>query len=488
MKTRLPVWLLLAAGLTASAQTSERNVWPFWVGQEEPASGQVASSQTLGPLFFQRQLPAGGRQEGLRPLYLHTVLADRETSHLLYPFFTWERRGGDTNFSFFQLVNDRRRADDSGRAVRGFDVWPFYFSRDTGDPATSYRALLPFGGEIKNRFGKDRLTWTLFPLYFHTEKGAQHTTTWLWPIVRSVGGDGHYGFEVWPLAGERGREGDYQRQFFLWPLVYNHRSRLGDPVPEEKTGFLPFYARATGPGQRSETFLWPFFGYIDRTQPTRYHETHYLWPFLVQGRGEHKTVNRFAPFYTHSVVKGYDKTWVLWPLWRQARWDADGVAQEKTQLLFFLYWSLEQRSLANPAAAPAAKRHLWPLYSAWDNGAGRRQVQLLSPFEVFFPNNDPVRQLYSPLFALYRFDQRAPGDTRWSLLWGAATSRRTATEREFHLGPLYGSRSTPAEQRITLGAGLLSWRRPAGAARWTFSFFDFPSASASPGPATTASP
>ena len=30
-----------------------------------------------------------------------------------------------------------------------------------------------------------------------------------------------------------------------------------------------------------------------------------------------------------------------------------------------------------------------------------RQFQLLSPLEVFFQDNEPVRRAYSPLFAVY---------------------------------------------------------------------------------------
>jgi hypothetical protein len=194
---------------------------------------------------------------------------------------------------------------------------------------------------------------------------------------------------------------------------------------------------------------------------------------LVQGRGDDHHVNRWAPFFSHSVVKGCEKTWLLWPLLRQAKWTDGDIAQERTQFLIFLLWSHEQRSVSRPQAAPASKRHFWPLASVWDNGAGRRQVQILSPLEVFFPGNEPVRELYTPLFALYRHDQRAPGDTRWSLLWGAVSRTASPALREFHLGPLYGSRRDESGARITLGAGLLSWRRPAGATQWRFSLFDF---------------
>jgi hypothetical protein len=105
------------------------------------------------------------------------------------------------------------------------------------------------------------------------------------------------------------------------------------------------------------------------------------------------------------------------------------------------------------------KRHLWPLFSQWDNGAGQRQFQLLSPLEVFFPNSDPIRQVYTPLFALYRYDQRAPGDTRHSFLWSLISWRNSPEEKEFHLGPL-------------------GWRRDADYPQGRFFFFASPAHSA----------
>lgn len=217
---------------------------------------------------------------------------------------------------------------------------------------------------------------------------------------------------------------------------------------------LPFYTRDTAPGYVSENYAWPFFGYTHRTDPYRYDERRYFWPFLVQGRGDQRRVNRWGPFYTHSVIKGYDKTWFAWPLFRHARWTDNGIAQEQNQVLWFLYWSLTQRSTTNPAAAPAHKTHLWPLFSSWDNGAGQRQLQVLSPFEVFFPTNEPVRQLWSPLTAIYRYDQRAPGDTRGSILFSLVSWKNSPTGREFHLGPL-------------------AWSRAPGTGPWKFSLFDF---------------
>ena len=145
-------------------------------------------------------------------------------------------------------------------------------------------------------------------------------------------------------------------------------------------------------------------------------------------------------------------------------------------MLYFLYASVEQRSLSNPNAAPAEKVHLWPLLSAWDNGAGRRQYQFPSPLEVFFPGNDLVRQTWTPLFALYRYDERAPGEARTSLLWDGVTWETSAREAraEFHLGPLLSVQSHAAAHRIALLNGVIGIRRNSGERTWRLFWLDFP--------------
>jgi hypothetical protein len=260
----------------------------------------------------------------------------------------------------------------------------------------------------------------------------------------------------------------------------------GTPARRD-VGVLPFYAASSGPGYVSETYLWPFFGYTERTLPAPYRETRYLWPFWVQGQGDGRHVNRWGPFYTHSVIKGYDKQWVAWPLYRQARWVDEGIERERRQLLYFLYWHEEQRAAGRPQSPVAELTHVWPFFSGWDNGAGRRQWQLFSPLEVFFPGNAKVRQTWSPLFAVARHDQRAPGHTRTSLFWNAVTAESQAQEQrsEFHLGPLLSVSRAGGERRIAVGNGLFGFHRAAGGG-WRVFWWDYPARAASA--ATTAQP
>ncbi len=477
-----PFRLIVLAGLTGAlwvrAEPSERNYWPVVVEQTAPASAggrTVEAWQGGGPLFFGKKLEGGGRAGGFRPFYVwqensadHTADTD-----FLYPLLTHRESEIDRRWSLFNLVNFAGPRGAAAGGTRHFDVWPFYFSRDTGNPATSYHAVFPLHGAMLDRLGYSRISWTLFPVYARFEHAGVIRTSVPWPFVRIVSGDGNHGFALWPLFGWEAKAGVYDNRFYLWPLIYRNESRVGTPVPDVKFGVLPFYTRETSAAARSENFLWPFFGYTHRIAPYRYDETRWLWPFLVQGRGDDRRVNRWGPVYTHSNIKGDDKRWVLWPLFRQEQWTETGLVQTKTQVVYFLYWSLRQRSAARPALPAAQKTHLWPLFSYWDNGAGRRQLQLLSPFEVFFPDNEPVRRAYTPLLALYRFDRRPAGDVRVSLLWDAITWRRSASGREFHLGPLLRITSGPDRRRVALGGGLIGLRRDPGASAWKWFLFDF---------------
>jgi len=461
--------LCAALLLTVTARGDEENLWPIYVRRTAGETGAV-STQWLGPLIYTESDPEASY--GLRPLFQQAHSGDTAHGNALFPLFTWKRQGEYRRFSFFMLANADTDNENAARPDNHFDFWPIYFSRKAPDPADSYRAVFPLGGTVKNRLGKDRIDFVLFPLYAHTEKDERRVTHAPWPFLRFISGEGHHGFEFWPLFGRNVHDGDYNHQFYLWPLIYKSTDHLAEETPDVRLGVLPFYARDTGPGYIRETWGWPFFGYTHRTAPYRYDEKRYFWPFLVQGRGDDRFVNRWGPFYTHSIVKGMDKTWYLWPVYRTQRWEDDGVAQERNQLLLFVYWSLTQHSLTNPAAAPARKTHLWPLFTAWDNGAGQKQVQVLSPFEVFFPHSEPVRQLWSPLFAFYRYERKPDTSIRHSLLWSAITYRRSPGATEFHLGPLFSVHADAERRRLALGNGIIGLHRPAGTG-WRLFLFDF---------------
>lgn len=476
--------LIAFLGLTGlcciPAGAEEHNYWPLAVTQTVPdksPAGPGRAWQAVGPLFFGQTTADGNSSGGFRPFFVYEKDAADHTSEsdFLYPLLSRRADATSSRWSLLELVNFQRPkpAAPPGERERSLDVWPFYFSRDTGDPATSYHALFPLQGTVINRFGDDRISWTLFPFYGRFERHGVTTTTVPWPIVKILHGEGNHGFTVWPLVGWRAKAGAYREQYYLWPLIYKNEAKLWQPKPEVNLGVLPFYARDESADALSETYAWPFFGYTHRTAPYRYDESRWFWPLLVQGRGDDRRINRWAPFYTHSNIKGDDKQWVLWPVYRRERWTDAGLTETKTQFVYFFYWSLRERSATNPRLPSAQKTHLWPIFSYWDDGARHRQFQLLSPLEVFFQDNEPVRRAYSPLFAVYRYERFAPGDSQTSFLWNAVTWRRSPVRREFHLGPLFSVATGSAHGRIALLNGLIGLRREVHQGPWRLFLFDF---------------
>jgi hypothetical protein len=478
--------VLAVAGLAIVASTgwlgaAESNGWPLRVSRTDVTTNRTVFN-AFGPVQFETSEPEIGSIRGFRPFWDETRSADgtQVTGSLLYPLVHWatDEDSGHRSWTMFNLVNFAQSSTDG---TSGFDIWPFYFSRQTGDPETSYRALMPLYGDVAQRFSQDRFNWLLFPLYGRFEKGDTVTTTTPWPFIKTITGDGHRGFEFWPLGGHREEIGVSKESFGLWPLLYRQETGLDTATPSLSAGVLPFYAIDRQPGYLSETYLWPFFGYVDRTAPYRYHARHYLWPFWVQGRGDGRRVNRWAPFYSHSRIKDLDKTWVMWPLWQHATWTDSQRLHERRQLLYFLFNETTQHDRFNPDLAPARKTHLWPLFSSWDNGAGQKQFQMFSPIEVFLPHQERTRRLWSPLFAIYRINQTAPGHTRHSLFWDALTYARDdgAETREFHLGPLVEYHANAQGTRIGFLTGIFGLQRATSQRVWQ-PYFGRHSASASP--------
>lgn len=471
----------------------EQNGWPFIVRHHDAATHTDAWT-AAGPFLFRRPLADadGNTARGFRPFWvqLDNPQGELRSGYFLYPLFSYSADATTYKWSVFELIRrwDRRAGAPPPTSTldqnREFEIFPFWFSRQAGSPDLTYKALFPIHGTIKNKLSFENLSWTLFPFYVRNEKKGVVTTSTPWPIIRVTRGAAH-GWGVWPIFNYVERPDGSRYETYLWPFGFNsiRQPSPDDPPgtpPRRDVGVLPFYTKSTGPGYINEDYAWPFFGYTDRATPKRYSERRYFWPFFVQGRGDERYINRWGPFYTHSVIKGYDKRWVLWPLLRQAEWSNDGaITHTRTQLLYFIYWNEQQRLARRPEAPAAELTHVWPLFSEWDSGNGRRQWQFLSPLEVFFPGNEKVRHVWSPFFALARYERRAAGDERTSLLWNAITwEQRPQEERsEFHLGPLLGVTRHGPEKRVSVGRGLFGFTR--GPDRgWRMFWLDFPAKSA----------
>lgn len=429
---------LLAFARVASADPVLRwSAWPGPVFWEDAATGEGIRTQAVGPIY-ERMLRPEETVRTIRPFWIdyhtHGDYLTEGHSHVLYPLFSQRRfRDGKAN-SFLYLLRFGHSGDDGVPGFRRRELFPIYFDYRTDDPETSYRALFPIHGTLRNRLFYDRLSWTLFPLYSEWERNEVVNHSVVWPFIRWRTGGEHRGWAFWPLHGYFEKPGVYEHRYALWPFYYNYRDFEPEKEARHRFGVLPFYTRESRPDYISEIYLWPFFGYTDRQDPD-YHEIRYFWPFLVQGRGERTYVNRWAPVYTHSIRRGIDKKWVLWPLYNERAYMEADLEVRVQRVLYILYWRMTQEHPDFPEAGRASKTHLWPLYSHWNGGDGQEQFQLLSPLQVWFPKNRKVRDLYDPLFALYRYRQEEETRTH-NFLFSLLIYQSQPEQNRLSVGPL----------------------------------------------------
>jgi hypothetical protein len=443
------------------------NYWPVSVKESQTEPHQE-ETHILGPILEESEMNSD-TMHALRPLYLDRNFPETEKfeSHWLYPFFSYYETPSKTNWKMLGGLANGLDADyGDNHELSKFEIWPLYWSYQTGKPESSYRAVFPFYGTLKNRLFFSKIRWRVFPLYTEFEKKDFTDYVILYPFIRYRCGNDNTGLGIWPLGGHFEKEGSYSNTYALWPLFYNNYSHLEREIPTHNFGVLPFYSSDTAAGLKSETFLWPFFGYTNETDPRpEYHEIRYFWPFVVQGRGDEKYINRIAPFYSNLQRENYEKTWYLWPLWRNEVRVDRGLDIDRNQLLWFIWWDEQQDGINQDFHAQ--KSHLWPLFSYWDDGQGTVQFQTISPFEVFMPHDQEVRDLWSPLFAIYRYES-TPESTSHSLLWDLLSVKTEENGYDFYLGPLFESSRNEENRKISFLSGLIEYNKSQGESNTSF--------------------
>lgn len=440
--------LVLLAAASALFTTGLRaeliNFWPAYVVEENSVHGRPDFGASMGPIFADIRLQ-DRKILSIRPLWTRFSYENTDSSHwhVLYPVANWYERPGVSYGHVLNLIRYRHQEETS---MVQFEVFPFFFYRDGDQVPKRTLALWPVAGVIHNRLFRDEIAFAAWPLLVRTRKGDETRVHFPYPFLRYHYGPHSSGFGIWPLFGKFQRENDYANWWALWPVLYSYKDKLDREQPRVRLGAWPFYHHESDAGMHSHNWVWPFFGYTREYDPRPvYSENRYFFPFLVQGRGDEKYINRWLPLFSDESSPGYSKQWYLWPLLKREKRQDGAVVRDITTLLYF-FARHEVQDLGDTKARLGT---VWPLFSFWDDGRGRSQLQALDPLTIFFPSNQVIKQNWSPLFAVYRWDQR--GDNRrHSLLWDLIT---------LELDPEQGN-------RFTFGP-LLDWKTGGSGIEWS---------------------
>ncbi|NJC86946.1 MAG: hypothetical protein FIB02_00185 [Desulfuromonas sp.] len=446
--------LLFAAGSAWAGEATVFTLWPL-VDYRSDSDTDYRTLHILGPLI-KLETKSDELEYAVRPfLYRAADDAGFSQTEVLYPLAV-ERSQPDADFfNTLHLLNydfgDRERGSSNQ-----FYLFPFLFYGE--DPERgSYAAVFPFGGLLYDWFGRDRITFALFPLYSHTETETAQTDHILWPIFSRTTGERESGFAFWPLYGQSRKDGVYQKKFFLWPFCFSERTGLDTGAPMTRLAVLPFWFEQESRDYSQQTVLWPFFSWTqDRAR--EYEQWDAPWPLVRVTMGTSRHGLRLLPFYADETIEARRKRWFLWPVYQIEDINTEFLARQRHRVLFFLYSDLLERKL--DTGAEKRRIDFWPLFGYQrENGVSRfNALALLDPF---FPENEAIERSWSPLWRVYQQRWDSQGNLVVSVLWNLYWHERRGDHLALELFPLFDYREDQTKTRLRLLKGVVSLRSEA---------------------------
>ncbi|SDM66907.1 hypothetical protein SAMN05660860_02972 [Geoalkalibacter ferrihydriticus] len=429
--------LVGGAGVALSAVEEDDRIFTLWPLLDYRSSPQVdyASLRVLGPLFkYERKGPEV--EYGLRPLFFRAQ--DRDSglriSEYLYPVASSRHEDEQSYFQFLRLYETDLDRREQGRGDQ-FTLFPFLFYGEDEERG-KYFAFFPIGGKIYNRFWRDEIRFTLFPLYGYTQKDGTEITNILWPIYARIEGKNETGVKFWPLYGRSEKEGVYRKRFAIWPFYFNEHLGLDGENPRHRRGVFPFYLAQDSPVRSQKTWLWPFFSHIV-DQERDYEEWNLPWPLVRHAQGSYKESRKFLPFYSYERTGVLERRWVVWPIYLHSRLTTEDLVRERGRVLFFLFSNLEERLILEDEQDYTRLKRvaLWPLFN-YERRMGVSHFSTLALLEPFFPDHDSIRRNWSPLWSVYQSKWDTHGNQISSLLWNLYWKERRGEDLAYELFPL----------------------------------------------------
>jgi hypothetical protein len=471
------VWLANPV-LTASAQTNDEFIFGPAFSQFQLTLQSGYRDEAAGPLYYSQQ-SEGVTQFALPPFYCQTITPDVGWTEweIFYPVIDYRRFGSEYRLEIGEMLSFSGGNTEREQGVHKFTLFPIYFRLRSPDTNLNYTAVVPFGGEIKNRLFRDDIKFVLFPLYSETRKRDVVTDNYLYPIFHVRRGDHMTGWQVWPLTGVEHKtptsftnnfdevsvvEG-YDHFFAVWPFYLASRSGLGTTNPATRLTILPFYNRLRSPSRDETSYGWPIGCNSINDREHGYVEHDLLWPFVVRAEGS-KKVTRYFPFYSRAHNLSLESDFYAWPIYKFNRLESEPLDRKRMRILFFLYSDTVEK---NTQSREFKRRvDFWPLYTFHRDMDGNRRLQVLAPLEPLFPNNRTVTREYSQVWSLWRAEHNArTGAASESLLWN-----------------LYRHETTTGAKKFSLLFGLFQYQSTTRGASWRVAYCDFGKKAVQPPP------
>ncbi len=435
--------LLLFSLTVAPVQAVGSTLVTAWPVLDYRADEQIhyQSLHLFGPVL-KHETAAGEAVTALRPLFHRRSDTDGSSQlDVLYPLWSYRTASDNTRFNAIHLLSGDFGSRESGSSNR-FHLFPFLFYGSEKEQG-GYFGFFPLGGTIKGWFGRDEITFALFPLYSRTFQKGRRTDNLLWPVFARISGEEEAGFKVWPLYGQSRKTGVYKKRFFLWPIFFSEENGLNTDTPVRKRAAWPLYISSESPKESYHSVLWPFFS---RKQAYRksYTEWNFLWPLIRVTNGETRHGVRFLPFYADETAAAHRNRWFGWPLYKIEETRTERFQRRRHRVLFFLYSDLKEEQLLTGEE----KRRIafWPLFS-YSRKQGVSHLHLFSLLEPFFPENRGIEASWAPLWRFYQQKWDDQGNRIVSLFWNFYWQEKRGDALAWELFPLFEYRRNEIRER-----------------------------------------
>lgn len=368
-----------------------------------------ATIPSIGPFYSYHSSPEK-TEWALRPLVSKYV--DKKEGiceyQFLYPLGRYKRSGEGRTVQFIPFVKSKKCFHEENKTTSS-EYFPFFWGKTKkGEP---YGGFFPFYGSLKERFGRDRMTFVLWPLYSSSHDEGTSTYKFLWPFFTYIKGKNSKGFRIWPLYGQDKKEGIYSKSFILWPFFIRQRTDLDTDNPKSFFAVFPLYVSTKTPSERSRTILFPLFTFYERERDN-FRQRTYPWPILSYAKGDDYESRNVLPLYSYQNKKNSKNFYILWPIYKHQIEN-----DEKTDTITdrFLLINKYERTHFKQGNKKAKILRLWPVFYYRQS----KQGDIKFDFPAIIPIDDEgFERNYGPLLRIYEYRKDYQGCEQSRFLWG----------------------------------------------------------------------
>ncbi len=388
------------------------NFWPFLVFSKNKLTS-YKRLEILGPFFYKY---SGTKENGtsIRPVVSWVSIFQEKRAFFLSPLGIYRSDPESKTLKLVPLVSQtspKRSSEREAERGKHLDFFPFFWGKTSKNQ--SYGGFFPFYGKLRERFGKEEITFILWPLYTEVKYEDYVSKNYLWPFFKIIKGKDHQGFKIWPFYGKF-KEGQKNRSFFLWPFNIKESVHYSDASFEEKWILFPFYIKETYPEFWRKVILWPFFQKVQAESPL-YKQIDVPWPFYRKIEGENIQGLRIWPFYGYVKREDSFESFAFWPFYFYTENNfskGNRTFSERNYRIFLfskIYQAYDNESLSK------TEIRLWPLYYSYKEPLQELQVSFFPTILPFY--DEGVERNYAPFFKIVEYYKKG-NYIFLKLLWG----------------------------------------------------------------------